>query len=556
MKTIFPTENTKLLPRKYLEKGAYTPGGIKRYSQRLLFLLSFLVNFVTALLLYFVFFIGNRDAVSRTAHAYYVLFSREPSLAAIGFVWPPLPSLLQIPIVPVFRLLGHPTLAGPFISSIFGALSLVVFNILLDKLDIPQIYRWIFLVLLQFNILFLYLSSSGMAEPIGLFLIMATLWGYLEINKKIRSWVICGLSLGLAFFVRYEAIALTAGVIVAVMIFELGQNKNWKVELEGRILVILVPFVYGVMLWMFFNWTIMDDATYFLTSVYSLSNAPDTAKVYGIAHPYFLAWNNLFETIDIAIKRIWSQSPLFIMAFIPTCLLSLKQKNYRFIGLMMILISIPAFTTLQVFLGSLASWFRYWFYAVPFGFLMAGMLYKMLDGYRWKKLILWGAILLSIVSYPLSLSAMKIDDVGRDEQRLRAVIVGDIEKNKQIKDQDGYWIFRHDAPIVAQALDRFSENGLVLIDASRGYYNIMAAKFPERLFISSDLDYYNALVNPAEYVRYILVLDPKDSDGLNVITMVWPEFADGNVPWATLVWESEETLATWRIFEVKYSPNR
>src|ERR1041385_9278526 len=33
------------------------------------------------------------DAYSRVANAYYVLYSRDPHLAAIGFVWMPLPSL-------------------------------------------------------------------------------------------------------------------------------------------------------------------------------------------------------------------------------------------------------------------------------------------------------------------------------------------------------------------------------------------------------------------------------------------------------------------------------
>ena len=554
MKTLLKTDNKKFYPKSFKEKIESFSGGITSNSQRHLFLVSFSINFISAMILYFGFFIGNGDAVSRSAHAYYVLFSREPSLAAIGFVWPPLPSLIQIPIIPIFNWLGHPSLAGPFISSLFGALSLVVFNLILDKLETPKRYRLIFLLLLQFNILFLFLSSIGMAEPIALCLVLAAIWGYLEIDKRTRSWVICGLSLGFAFFVRYEAIALTAGVIIAVMIYELGQNNNWKVELEGRLLVLLVPLVYSVMLWMFFNWTIMDDATYFLTSVYSLSNAPDIARIYGIAHPYFLAWNNILEAINIAIKRIWSQSPLFMIAFIPTFWVSLKQKNFRFVGLLIILISIPMFTTLQVFLGSLASWFRYWFYVIPFGFILAGMLYKMLNDHHGAKLIFWGAILLSVASYQLSLSAMKMDDVGRDEQRIRAVLVGDFARNQQIKSQDGYWIFRHDAPIVAQALDQFSENGLVLVDASRGYNNIMEAKYPERLFISSDLDFFNALENPAEYVRFILLLDPKDSDGLNVFAMVWPELVDGDVPWASLVWESQDTLASWRIFEIKSSP--
>jgi hypothetical protein len=41
-----------------------------------------------AYILFFVLRIGNSDALSRTANAYYVLYSRDPHLAAIGFIWP------------------------------------------------------------------------------------------------------------------------------------------------------------------------------------------------------------------------------------------------------------------------------------------------------------------------------------------------------------------------------------------------------------------------------------------------------------------------------------
>jgi hypothetical protein len=51
-----------------------------------IFAFSFLLNIMMAYVLYFHFQIGNSDALSRTANAFYVLFSREPHLAAVVFV--------------------------------------------------------------------------------------------------------------------------------------------------------------------------------------------------------------------------------------------------------------------------------------------------------------------------------------------------------------------------------------------------------------------------------------------------------------------------------------
>ena len=77
------------------------------------------------------------DATSRVANAGYVLMSRDPHLSAIGFVWNPLPSLVEIPVLlfarwwPELRTHG---LAGVVQSALFMAGSaLMVRRIALDR---------------------------------------------------------------------------------------------------------------------------------------------------------------------------------------------------------------------------------------------------------------------------------------------------------------------------------------------------------------------------------------------------------------------------------------
>src|SRR5437588_4126426 len=41
------------------------------------------------------------DALSRVGNAQYVIASRDRHLAAIGFVWNPLPSLVLVPFIPL-----------------------------------------------------------------------------------------------------------------------------------------------------------------------------------------------------------------------------------------------------------------------------------------------------------------------------------------------------------------------------------------------------------------------------------------------------------------------
>jgi hypothetical protein len=66
------------------------------------------------------------DASSRVANAFYVLYSREPSLANIGFIWNPLPSILQLFVLvfyPLFPALAADGLAAVIVSSLFAALT-------------------------------------------------------------------------------------------------------------------------------------------------------------------------------------------------------------------------------------------------------------------------------------------------------------------------------------------------------------------------------------------------------------------------------------------------
>jgi len=65
------------------------------------------------------------DSMSRVANGYYVVFSRDPHLAAIGFVWNPLPSLAAIPLLllsPLIPVLASKAFAGVIVSvDHFGA---------------------------------------------------------------------------------------------------------------------------------------------------------------------------------------------------------------------------------------------------------------------------------------------------------------------------------------------------------------------------------------------------------------------------------------------------
>ncbi len=534
---------SKLRPqkdRRSLIERIHVPGR----ELRLVFWVSLAFYLAMAVVFNLFIYLGNGDALSRTANAYYVLYSRDPHLAAIGFIWPPLPSLLQLPLLPLLKPLGLTVMAGPVISVLFGAGSLLMLDVVLGRLKVPEKMRWVLLVLTMLHPNYVFLCASGMAEPIILFFILVVIWGFMQMPYGTRSWVICGVGLAAGFLVRYEALALILGVAIALVLVYWPESGEWRDEMEGRLLAVMVPPAYAVAIWLFLNWIVMDSPLYFLQSEYSLANATDIASNAGVTHPLFLAWHNIFYTFSYAFKRLAQQNVAFLAASLLTVLTAFVKRNRKMIGLLFILISIPAFTAYQVFSGSLATWLRYWFYAIPYGAIEIGMLYRILQG-RWRNIMVGLLLILFVVSIPISVNTMYTDEnSGGDMQRLGAYLM-DPAAEPERRANDSYYTFRYDAPILAAKVDEVSAEGLVMVDANKSYYVILAAQHPERLMITNDTDFTAALQYPQGKVAYILV--PQED---NVFSRRYPGIYDGAYDWAVMVYDFPDTMTPYRLFKI------
>jgi hypothetical protein len=520
---------------------------ISKLEWAIIFALSLLINLAAAYFLCFVWHIGNGDALSRTANAYYVLYSREPHLAAVGFVWPPLPSILQLPLLPLMKAFGQVAFTGSILSSLFGAASLALMNRLLADFKFPPMMRWILVGLLQFHPNTLYLFGAGMAEPVFLFFVIITLIGMNLMPESMRSWVMVGISLALAFLVRYESIPVLAAVVVAVIAQMWKTAPGWITKTEGWLLAILTPPIYAILLWIFFNWTLLGDPLYFYRSFYSLANASDIARSIGLGHPLYLAWGNIIEAIKVGLTRCLEQNPAYPIFGVFALVSILRNANRKGFGLFLVMLSVTAFSILQIYLGTLANWLRYWFYAAPFGLVMAGIIHGNLKR-NWRLPFYFLVVILFLAGTPLSLIAMNDKTVGSDEQRMSAMIFN--PKNESaLRSKDWYWVNLNDAPTVAEEVDRLSEKGLVLVDSSTSFSVIMTSRHPERMYITNDNNFFKVLANPIGTAGYILVLDPQQQ--LSIFNVTYPTLFENGTNWATLVWDSgPRTGAHWRIFKI------
>lgn len=543
------TTNKKLLPQELRRRELAETPQPRKYETRTVFLIALAINLTCAILFHFVWSIGSAEALSVTGKGFYFLYSGDSQLAEILLIDPPLPSFLQIVLIPILKVFGISSFAGPLLSVIFGGICLVILNRILLMLRLPEGYRWLLVGLTQCFPSFLYGCATGATEILYIFVILVVIYGALQIRRNQMAFLICGFGLTFGFLVQYEIVSLILGVAIALIVFKWKVNENWQDELEGWMLAFLTPPVYGIFLWIILNTLNADSPIYFLNNLFDPDHATTIARNVGVLHPYFLGWDNFFEALLIAVNRFWQTSLVFTISIFSTTYFAILKKQRHYISVLVMMLSIPSIQIVEIFLGLLSPWLYEWTYLVPFGAILAGMVYQDLKPTRRDIFVIF-MVVLTVFSILLNFNALESSDISYGEQRLYAILTGDLEQEEYLRQFDTYWVYQHDAAIVADILDQFSASGNILMDADYAAAIAMAMESPDCLILTSDLDmdtFYSPIVDD---VTYVLILQMDESINISTSPYSYPPLSD-DISWVTEVWSSEETILTWRLFQIE-----
>ncbi len=311
------------------------------------------------------------DAASRVANAFFVLYIQPPHLASIGFVWNPLPSLMELPFmlfVPLFKPMATAALAGVIVNSLFAAGTAVLIYRNCTRFNVPAWLTLVLTALYAFNPFIFVYGFNGMSEVMFIFFVVLSItqlvqWIYDESPMHL-FWI--GVALALAFLIRYEAIAFAAAVFLAVVFFMLkkryySRNKKsiWS-YFEGTAIVLFVPLVASVVLWILANWIFMGDPLYFLTSEYSNEAYTETSLGADILS---LQWN-----IPGVLLYALKMSVYFIPITLVILLIRFFDKRlFRWETMMflVLVLGITAFESFMLLRGASYGWLRFFVYPLP-----------------------------------------------------------------------------------------------------------------------------------------------------------------------------------------------
>lgn len=484
------------------------------------------------------------DALSRVNQAYSVVLGRDPHLGAIGFIWPPLPSALELPLVLAIKPFAAPVMAGQVISALFSGALAVALNRTLGQMRVPQRWRIPLVAFTMLNPLVTYSAINGMTENIFLFFAVVATGELIRWQPgEQKSLLVAALCIGLGFLVRYEAVAF-AGAGVIALIIRVWNRPVEQEHLEAILTSFIAPIAYCIGLWILWNALFAGDPLFFLTG--SGSNTFHTSPIRAGLDPVLSPlYKHPLASLWWSVKRVTSLFPLFLPLLVLVgvrCVWKRDKVTAMLVGMAAVG---PVFEWSQIFRGQLLPMHRFWVYPVGFmPLLIAQLARDYLPGARARIYALGTAALL--IACFATLYTMSHIPGGEDERLFANAFWSADPRNLTHSLGNDYRIQRSTAAVIND-LHESRPDSIVLIDGLIGGSVQLFVKDQGRLVSDPNRDHAQILEDPVNKVNYILLRDPTEVLASPLLKRFPTLYRDG-APWASFVTDIPE--AHLRLYRV------
>ncbi len=544
------------------------PGRGRHGETLILFAVSAVVYLVMGGLLIH-FNVVFTDAISRVANAFYVLFSRDPHLPAMGFVWNPLPSFVVLPILPlkvIFPGLVVYGAAGAIQSALSMAGVVAVISVCLRKLGVSRLPRLVLVALFAVQPMILLYGGSGQSEPMMLLFLMLTASALISWTQQQHTGhlVAAGIALGLAYLTRYEsgatAVAVTA-FVGSMTVFKATGTVGHRIRLAvNDVALVLGPFLFAFVFWAASAKLLVGEWFPTFGSKYG-----NSAQVADAAHWIQQATGTGFgQTLAYLSRQTLALSPLFAALLIAAVGLGVHRRDLTVVVAPVVFGSVMAFCGLILLVGSSFGWLRFQITVIPLTVLLAGSIVASLTagpgrktgvvpaagGGGWvgrrRALTATVAVVVAVVvAVPVQAWVLTQPtlNLAREEAPM---LSGLVYPARPGSDPSRLQMFKTEHRVGAY-LDRLDPGaGTVLADSAYAFPIITSSTKPRMFVISSDFDFQGAVDNPSGHaIKYVLVRSDARSDAVQV---KWPQIYDTGAGIATLVQKWDGVVGQWRLY--------
>jgi hypothetical protein len=202
------------------------------------------------------------DALARSANARAMVESRYPGIAPVGFVWMPLPTLIQVPFVLVLSPFGLASYAGPVANSFCGALAAYILVRTCRDWGLSDKLTTILVLCYALNPVVIFHQANGMSEGVFFLCLAIMLNGFLSWTHKANNKALITMALGLALatIVRYEMVIFAPIVAMGVALQRRDRSRENVFRGIRSAFVVALPSLYAFLLWLATSRLIMGDA--------------------------------------------------------------------------------------------------------------------------------------------------------------------------------------------------------------------------------------------------------------------------------------------------------
>lgn len=511
------------------------------------------------------------DALSRVSATQAALFSRDPHLSAIGFVFTPLTSLAQLPMValaPLFPWLTTWGISGVLMSSLFmGGAVTVIHGIGTDR----GASYWLTLcvtVLFALNPMIVFYAGNGMSEALFVFFLC---WAIRRLMRWVRTddahdLTAAGIALGLAYLTRYDAVApaCAAGLFVCVMSARRrGDERRWWAAGMDTFLV-LSPIGMAFLIWAATSWLITGQAFQQFTSQYG-----NTAI---LAQEGAAGTDARAAALQYSIAAMLVLGPALPLLIPVAGALGIRRRDAQVLVPLLLCGAVLAFQTFSYVSGSTFAFLRFYMGAIPLAAVLAltispvrgeppsrrpGRHSAAPESRRAVPVIgLIVTVALLAVSVPLTTLGMNNQLLAVQEYALGAVLHPQPDNASQrYADQRKIAATFSTGRTLANYLDTLDlPRGAVLMDTVYGFAVVIASDRPDQFVVPSDRDFVRVLNRPAERgVKYILAVPPIGRGASDAINRRYPTMFENGAQIATLELEIPPVGAGgagWRLYRV------
>lgn len=508
------------------------------------------------------------DALSRVADTRAALLSRDPHLAAIGFIFTPLTALAQLPAVglsewfpPLTRwgltavLVSAPAMAGAVVQ---------VYSLTVDR-GCRAWFTWAVTLVFGLHPMIVYYGANGMSEAL---FVLFVVWAVRRLARwtstdDVHELMVAGFALGMAYLARYDALAASAAATLVVVVVSWRRSRRPEVAVLDGLLVV-GPTALAFLTWAATSWLVTGSALAQFSSRYgnaAILEQSGGGSTGGSAALAFSAAEIVVLAPALAVVAGWC------------AVLAVRRRDPEPLAAL-VLVAVLAFAALTYLRGMTFPFLRFYISAVPLVVVFAVFLTPRSGGVHARRpgpraadrnrdevgrtpAIPAAALVLLLAGLPISAVGMLSPTLSQEQHALRVAIAPDAgEHTAELRLRQEAIIASFDTERrIADYLDSLDlGEGAVLMDTVHGFPIIASTARPDRFVIPSDRDFVSILNDPAAHgVRFLLTVPAEGRGTSDALNLRYPTIHENGAELGTLEFEvpnSGDDRPTWRLWRV------